>query len=331
MVSSFLQARFRVEKLFLSDIRIFLESPECSAINVWISPEILLKHDTKEISAYVVMENKLRKEIEADNQAKRDFESKAEMVIQSYFKLCSLITKSVPQATLEASHSLESKDRAGKYVTSKEMRFLYDLLPTDADKKEVTSQLRNFLNDTKRIYNKYLPVIDKFPFLKIATDFFYKSKLNFDYTNGQFMEAVISLEALFNEDPSDVIYKIRLRTAFILGLVGYRSIDVSNDLKDIYSKRNSLFHGKKDVKINLHDVGIIQEYVRKSIVSFCILCNNRLGQDSQIKKEGLLNEIDDAIIDASKSDEMRKELVEGIKDFQLNIPEEIGVNNKRRW
>lgn len=61
------------------------------------------------------------------------------------------------------------------------------------------------------------------------------------------MDAIIALEALLNEGPTDLKYKIAARAAFLLNLTGIEGfLNITNNfdtLKEYYDMRSEVVHG----------------------------------------------------------------------------------------
>lgn len=130
----------------------------------------------------------------------------------------------------------------------------------------------------------------------------------------EFIDACISLEALYNEGPSDLRYKISHRLAFLLGLHGFDSIITFHNADEIYDKRSKLVHGHGHYP-KWQYVEQARLYARSSCVCFLILCLNRFDKlPKNDPKPELLKEIDEAMLEPNLRQALAKEITEGIKE-----------------
>jgi hypothetical protein len=176
-----------------------------------------------------------------------------------------------------------------------------------------------FLDFSRGLFEKYYDVVRKFDFLKFALgSSFDAGTVALEYTDtSEFIDACISLEALYNDGGSDLKYKISLRLAFLLGFDDFPPMTTFYNADKIYNKRSSVVHGGG---YNPEGVYIEQtkSYARRSCICFLILCHKRINQFSNEKSKGiLLKEIDRAMLEREKRSELEQEIVKGIaKDFK---------------
>jgi hypothetical protein len=192
---------------------------------------------------------------------------------------------------------------------------------TDATSKDFDNDFVSFLEFLKEMFTKYYDPIRKFDFLNVALDYYFKSgTVTLEYSDtSSFVDTCISLEALYNESGDDLRYKISHRLAFILSFDNFQSSNSFYNAKQIYKKRNQIVHGRTGKPDDKY-LQQIRSYARRSCICFLILCCNRLGQTSKKLLENLLGEIiDEAMLDLSKREDLRKEIVEGMKDFAPKI------------
>lgn len=128
------------------------------------------------------------------------------------------------------------------------------------------------------------------------------------------------MEALFNENPSDIKYKLSHRAAFLLGLGGMDSIEIFNDLKYFYKERSNLVHGSGIIKYDSKRFRVLK-YTRQSLLIFLILLsNNKRGKNRKKNRKGdLLKEIDYAMLDLGMRNSLKREINMGLKDFKSDI------------
>ena len=85
-------------------------------------------------------------------------------------------------------------------------------------------------------------------------------------------------------------------------------------------------HGIKRESLDQQFIEEIQVYARMAVQCFYIFCNSYSG-----KKGDFLGELDQAILDTSKSDMFKAQITEGFKDLTLNIPRTFGKYGKIKW
>lgn len=229
-----------------------------------------------------------------------------------------LVSSNAPNLEECGGASIESKEELGtKPVYSMPISIS---LPEEAI-GNIEKHAHKFLRFIGKLHDKYILVISENEFIKIALDYFYEAEKKFVYSNEGFISAVISMEALFNEGPTDIKYKLSHRAAFLLSLCEIDPIEAFEKLKDTYNKRSKLVHGKGSLP---HDPDryLVSKYTRKSIIIFLILLNSeerrKIGKDD--RKISLLKEIDYAMLDENKRKSLKKEITKGIKEFMLPVP-----------
>lgn len=76
-----------------------------------------------------------------------------------------------------------------------------------------------FLDSTKGLIDKYGRLNNRLPFLRISSEYCYRARTNQDAVGGSFVDALVCLEAMLNEEPNNIKFKLSMRGAFILGLM----------------------------------------------------------------------------------------------------------------
>ena len=146
--------------------------------------------------------------------------------------------------------------------------------------------LRYFSNDSveqvKPLFDQVNNCIQKFKSLEVALDYWALAKEQ-QFKTGkdepiQFLNAMISLESLLGER-TQIRYKISIRLALLLQLIGYSALEVFENTKKFYDKRSQLIHGgftiNDTTKINSQDIRTILKYCRDCIL-WCIALTKRL-------------------------------------------------------
>lgn len=235
-----------------------------------------------------------------------------------YLWVSSLVSNNAPHLEGGGGVSIDSKDALGtKPIYSVSVS---KTLPEDAV-SHIEEHAHKFLRFIGILHDKYIAVISKYEFIEIALDYFSEAEKKFVYSNEGFISAIISMEALFNEGPSDIKYKLSHRAAFLLGLWGIDPIKAFEKLKSFYNTRSTLVHGGGSLPHD-PDRHLVSHYTRISIIIFLILLKNEERQSIGKKKikSSVLQEIDYAMLDESKAKSLRREIKRGCKDFKLPVP-----------
>jgi Apea-like HEPN len=95
------------------------------------------------------------------------------------------------------------------------------------------------------LFDKYGKLINRLPFLKISSEYCYRAQINQDVVEGPFVDAMICLKALFNEDPNNIRHELSMRSSFILGLNRFDTKETFKRLKKLYDLRSSIIHGSQ--------------------------------------------------------------------------------------
>lgn len=272
---------------------------------LWLKKgEILLKKKRGKLFAYVLGDG--------EDQAK------CEQMVIPYLWMSCLISNNAPELGGGSRVSLSSAEELGtKPVLSASFSIR---LPEDAV-GQIEHYAPKFLKFIGKLHDKYIDVVNENEFLAIALNYFYEAEKKFIYSNEGFISAVISMEALFNEGPSDIKYKLSHRAAFLLGLYGLDPLEAFDKIKGFYNKRSKLVHGG-GVLAHDPDRYLVSKYTRRALIIFLILLkkSERRDQSAKQRKIKILKEIDYAMLDANKRKFLKKEITKGMKDFKLNIP-----------
>lgn len=284
---------------------------------VWLKKgEILLDKKGDELFAYVLDDS-------------NGFRSKKK--ITPYLWVSCLISNNNPGLTSKGGQSMSSRDELG---TMKHFSFSIKSIIPD----EVVSQIENyapkFLGFIGDLHDKYIKIINENEFLSIALNYFYEAQNKYVHSDIGFINSMISLEALFNESPTDIKYKLSHRAGFMLGLCDIDSVKTFETLNIYYKYRSIIVHGGGALPHD-SDTHLVTHYTRKAIIMFLILLNNKERQQigKQKRKIELLKEIDYAMLDENKRKALKQEIKKGLKDFKLKIPrvfEGVFKNEKYR-
>jgi len=149
-------------------------------------------------------------------------------------------------------------------------------------------------NRTKTVFPKLTDMIKvkNGRFLRIALFHYYESGIRNYPLEDRFIDACVGLEALFNEGPQDISYKLAIRAALILRLLG-KDFPNFEQIKDLYTKRNMTVHGLKEAYLDYDDVLGARTTLMQCLKALIALSL----RDPQPDKEQLLGLIDRALLD----------------------------------
>ncbi len=283
---------------------------------VWLRKgELLLEKKKGKLIAYLLGDDK------------DSFRNKEK--IFPYLWMSCLISSGAPDLEGGGGVSISSKDELGKKPVLSDSISIS--LPEEAV-GEIENYAHKFLGFIGKLHDKYIDIVTENEFLAISLEYFYEAEKKFVYSNEGFISAVISMEALFNEGPSDIKYKLSHRAGFLLGLSDIEPVGAFEKLKDFYNKRSKLVHGGGPLKYD-PDRHLVSKYTRRAIIIFLILLKNddRRKQKKKDRKINILKDIDCAMLDEDKRKNLKKEISKGLKNFKLSIPrtfEGTGKNGK---
>ena len=245
------------------------------------------------------------------------FRNNEERIIP-YLRFSCLISHRVPDLEGGGCVGISSKDELGtKPFYSATISIAYP----DESVSDIENYAHKFIGFIGKLHDKYIDVISENEFMEIALDYFYEAEKKFVHSNEGFISAVISLEALFNEGPSDIKYKLSHSAAFVLGLCDMDPIETFEKLKALYNKRSKLVHGGGALEHD-PDRGLVSRYTRRSIIIFLILLKNnkrrKIGRKK--RKAEILREVDYAMLNEEIRNSLKKEIDKGLRDFKLTIP-----------
>lgn len=273
---------------------------------VWLKKgELLLEKNDDELCVYLL----------GDDNDRLNKEEK----ILPYLRFSSLISGNAPDLEGGSGVGLKSKEELGNERKFGSVSFEI-LIPPEAI-SDMEKYAHKFIGFIGKLHDKYINIVKENEFIEIALDYFYEAEKKFLYSDEGFISANISMEALFNEGPSDIKYKISLRAAFLFGLCGMDPVEAFEKTKNLYNKRSKLVHGGGSLNHD-PDRHLISKYTRRSIIIFLILLSNENRQSISKKnrKNEILKEIDHAMLNEGIRDSLKKEINKGLKNFELNIP-----------
>ena len=240
--------------------------------------------------------------------------------LASYLRFACLISSRAPNIENVGGCGLKSESEFGKQNTHLISTSVKLLIPDEA-LSDIEKNAPKFIRFIGEIHDKYIETVSNNEFIEIALDYFYDAEKKFVYSDEGFISCMISMEALFNEGPSDIKYKLSHRAAFLLGLCGMDSIQAFGKLKDFYNTRSKLVHGGGDLPYD-PDRHLASFYTRRCITIFLILLQNASRREigKKQRKNELLLEIDHAMLNIDHRKQLKNEIKKGLKHFELPVP-----------
>jgi hypothetical protein len=164
---------------------------------------------------------------------------------------------------------------------------------------------------TRDVWIKVKQVLDDRQFLRRSLFYYYRSHLvpmeSYERDlDAAFVDAVIGLEALFNDGPQDIGYKLAVRAALLLSCFGKQdNKEVFNSIRELYGKRIKLVHGIEREVVTWSEYHLIREYLRDCLRS-CLA----LSFDND--KKAILSFIDEALVKPSTREKLTITVKEGV-------------------
>lgn len=270
---------------------------------LWLKKgEILLEKKDEKMHAYVL-----------GNESDR-----GERRIESYLWMSSLISQNTPEISGGSGASILTPTELG---TRPVLYTTMEVIIQDSAVRDIEQYAFKFISFIRNLHNKYIDIVNDNDFLALSIEYFYESEKKSIYSSKGFISAMISLETLFNEGPSDIKYKLAHRAAFLLGLTGLDSIEVFEKLKIFYNHRSTLVHGGVILKHD-SDRHLVSKYTRRVLIIVMILLRDMewSSKSGNKRKIEILKEIDYAMLDEQRKRILRKIITKGLRDFKLNIP-----------
>jgi len=166
-------------------------------------------------------------------------------------------------------------------------------LYTKEQLRKRTADLKARWQRTCNIWNKLQEKLEtsKRQYLRIALFAHYQSGLFPSMPlEDAYINATIGLEALYNENPQDISYKLATRGALIL-TASTKNTPIGESyfraLKHLYTTRNKIVHGG-GAKVTYNELHFLRLYLRESLRSCLAL---------DLNKKDLIVTIDDALTD----------------------------------
>jgi hypothetical protein len=130
----------------------------------------------------------------------------------------------------------------------------------------------------------------------------------------EFLDLLFCMECLFNEGPSDIYYKISIRSCLVYYLLPVsdedilKSTDLYDFIKQSYTKRNNIVHGKGEQEITILDIEKLKKIVFRLLIGIFILC--LIFRASKELKKDIIKEIDYCAIDYERKQKLKEKCEE---------------------
>jgi hypothetical protein len=263
-------------------------------VSIGDSIRILSKGDKEECWAAIA--------IEAENVDElREREQVAEQTIAEIANIYAVVTGFSMRFEHDGANGMKSLADLGKPpvmtgIISMEVRYLKER------REELQRKLMAGWEQTRLLWNRMQGRLGEKngQFLRVALSYYYQSGLPPAIPLEEaFVDATIGLEALYNESPQDISYKLASRGALLLSCTGQEK-NCFQTLKDLYNLRNNIVHGKGKTVENAQ-VEKIRELLSKSI-------RPCLALGLELDKPKIIELIDQAMIEPSARQELIKEI-----------------------
>lgn len=126
-----------------------------------------------------------------------------------------------------------------------------------------------------------------------------------------FLNLMICMEALFNDSPQELRYRISHRVANLFGKTGCKREVIFNHIQALYKKRNAIVHGLRPVKISKEEKSLLQIYSKHSIAAFLKL---------QKDKKNILRKVDEAQFNENLRKKTQSKIQEIIESLEEQVP-----------
>ncbi|MCO5946622.1 HEPN domain-containing protein [Mucilaginibacter flavidus] len=184
-------------------------------------------------------------------------------------------------------------------------------------KKEMESSFINFIK-TLVIPKNFYAFEKKVDYISTAFDRYNEALTENVPTERRIANAMMGIEALLSNDTQELSFKMQTRTSKILGVLGFKPLEVRSHLSKAYGIRSKFAHGgyltdgdkSKFITefINIDNFAlIIINYVRIVLVTTIAI---------DLSKNTLISLLDDSFIDDNKVAELKNKL-ENIKELVI--------------
>jgi hypothetical protein len=242
--------------------------------------------------------------VESDNPLS---DTRSEQTIIDIATIYSLATNQSFRLQPGGAHELRSLEELGR-GPRRSITLSIEPKYTKEQLERHTARLGAGWEKTRGVWRQVRQVLDRSEFLRRSLFYYYRSGLipSESYErdlDAAFVDTMIGLEALFNDGPQDIGWKLAIRAALLLSCCSTRdNNDLFHSLRDLYSKRINIVHGIKREVVTWSDYHLARDYLRDSLKSCLALAFDR-------DKENILSMIDEALVKPA----IREELIITVK------------------
>ena len=279
---------------------------------VWLKKDqILIKSRADDLYAYVLGDPDNRVESEA--------------MLLAHIHLNTLVSPNHVQVSGGSGNSIDEVSELG---TDKSVYFTFKENIPDQLVQEIQDHVPTYLGRISDIADEYLPVVSENKFMQISLDYFYEAGIKSVTSSEGLVSIVTCLEAMFNESPGDIKYKLSLRAAFLLRAYKFDSNETFKNLKKAYDLRSKIVHGASQDKY-LKELGDLSNYARCLIKIMLVLLSNNARSSVRAgeRKNSLLREIDLTMLNPEDVDPFFDEITCGIKKLNLDVKSKFETSN----
>lgn len=237
-------------------------------------------------------------------------DKRSEEIIIGIATIYSVVTNQSFRVQPGAAHGLPSLEQLGRGPRMSTIATIQPVYSKE-DLERHSANLAARWEKTRDVWSKVKQVLDDRQFLRRSLFYYYRSGLippqSYERDlDAAFVDAVIGLEALFNDGAQEISWKLAVRGALLLSCLSKEgNKDVFNSLRDLYGRRINIVHGIKREVVTWSDYHSAREYLRDSLKS-CLA----LGLDND--KEGILSLIDQALVNPSTREKLSSAVKEGL-------------------
>ena len=128
--------------------------------------------------------------------------------------------------------------------------------------------------------------------------------------DNRFVTACIGLEALFNDGPQDISYKLAARTTLLLSTASTKLACTMSEIKKLYTKRNNIVHGIGQEVAEYQDCERLRLILRETLKPLLALSLNNSKDQSMTK-------IDEALVTPDGKAKLKEEIALGLSSLGL--------------
>ena len=172
---------------------------------------------------------------------------------------------------------------------------------------ETVHKLSSALKYTLRAYESLKNVFEDSSraFLRHGLKYYYMALAEYDIQR-RVIDLFIALETLFSPG-QETRYRISLRTALFLSLIGFNRKEVFETVYELYKKRSKIVHGVESVDVSWKNVFSLENYLRECFRTFLYLDR---------AKDEITRMLDESLYDEEARSELEKIVVAAYRKWK---------------